>query len=858
MSGNLLHKDISMQSSKMRLLSGFLFGLFLLSACLSLSAVAQTTAPNEWTWVGGSNTANQSGVYGTLKSPATGNIPGARNQPANWTDSSGNLWLFGGVGIDANGNSGFLNDLWKFNPATKEWAWMGGSSIMTKTNNVWGQRGVYGTLGTPGTGNIPGGRYGAASWTDNSGNLWLFGGYGLAIDAPSYTDGPLNDLWEYSTSTNEWTWMGGHSQVHSSSCTFGTLKTPATGNYPCITENATSWNGSSGNLWLFGGIGTGVSSLASNDLWKFYPSTNPSTIEWAWMSGGDNLAESYSTVYGALGVQAAGNTPGGREGTSSWTDSNGDLWLFGGYGESFDTIYWTDLNELWEFNPSNNEWALWMPGSSTAEYQFGIFGTLGMPAAGNIPGGRTYASNWTDNSGNFWLFGGRDTDWEKGSTWGVLNDIWEFNPTTKEWTWMGGSSPERSSQESCYISYFTEYCGQSGVYGTSGTPAPENLPGGRASAVSWTDKNGNLWLFGGSGFDINGTSGYLNDMWEYQPSTTPSFPTAVKPVISPSGGSFTTSASVTITDSTPNALIYYTTDGVTTPTTSSTLYTGAITLTTTETIRAVAMAANYLNSAVASQTYTVNLPTAAQPTILPAAATYTSVKSVTITDTTPNATIYYAINGTPTTSSTVYNGTAITVSTSETIEAIAVAPNYLNSTVASATYIIDLPPDFSVPATLPPVTVTTGTSWNENIAVTPLNGFTGNVSFSCSNLPTEATCSFLPNTITGSGSTKITVTATAPFTASLDRNTNPFLPASALAALLCCFGLRKRRRLQMLLLVVVSLAGLSLVTSCGGGSSAISSPKVPYYTPLPNTETVTVTAASGSLTHGTTFTLTVN
>jgi hypothetical protein len=85
------------------------------------------------------------------------------------------------------------------------------------------------------------------------------------------------------------------------------------------------------------------------------------------------------------------------------------------------------------------------------------------------------------------------------------------------------------------------------------------------------------------------------------------------------------------------------------------------------------------------------------------------------------------------------------------------------------------------------------------------------------------------------------------------RKSFPALPGSALAVMLCCFGLRKRRHLQMILLVVVSLAGLSLVTSCGGGSS----PSKPTYTPLPNTETVTVTATSGSLSHTTTFTLTV-
>ena len=62
------------------------------------------------------------------------------------------LW---GYGFDANGNVGNLNDLWEFNPSTKQWTWMGGSSTV---GNRRGQPGVYGTSGTPAAGNIPGGR----------------------------------------------------------------------------------------------------------------------------------------------------------------------------------------------------------------------------------------------------------------------------------------------------------------------------------------------------------------------------------------------------------------------------------------------------------------------------------------------------------------------------------------------------------------------------------------------------------------------------------------------------------------------------------------------------------------------------
>src|ERR1035441_6276767 len=108
---------------------------------------------------------------------------------------SGNFWLFGGDGFDANGNWGELNDLWEFEPSTNKWAWMGGSSTPgCVANDFCGEPGVYGTLGRPAAGNIPGSRTGASTWTDGFGHLWLFGGEGKDANGEF---GSLNDLWEF-------------------------------------------------------------------------------------------------------------------------------------------------------------------------------------------------------------------------------------------------------------------------------------------------------------------------------------------------------------------------------------------------------------------------------------------------------------------------------------------------------------------------------------------------------------------------------------------------------------------------------------------------------------------------------------
>ena len=177
--------------------------------------------------------------------------------------------------------------------------------------------------------------------------------------------------------------------------------------------------------------------------------------------------------------------------------------------------------------------------------------------------------------------------------------------------------------------------------------------------------------------------------------------TAAAPTFSPGAGPYNVVQTVAISDTTSGATIYYTTDGTipTYPITGTTQqYTGPINVPVTETVKAIAGGPGYTSSTYATATYTLKVAT---PTFTPGAGTYTSIQTVTISDATPGATIYYTTNGTtPTTASAVYStSTPITVSASQTLEAIGVLTGFTNSATTTGAYTIHLPaaatPSFS-------------------------------------------------------------------------------------------------------------------------------------------------------------------
>lgn len=171
------------------------------------------------------------------------------------------------------------------------------------------------------------------------------------------------------------------------------------------------------------------------------------------------------------------------------------------------------------------------------------------------------------------------------------------------------------------------------------------------------------------------------------------------PVMSPSGGTYSSSGtSVTITTTTNGASIYYTTNG-TSPSCSGlgTLYSSVIPITSTTTIKAIACKNEMDASNIITAVYTISgsggSAKPATPNFSPVAGTYTGSQTITISCSTGSVQIRYNLNTTaPTcTTGTVYSSSAKPVmSIDGTIKTIACSTSNVSSDVATGSYVIKI------------------------------------------------------------------------------------------------------------------------------------------------------------------------
>lgn len=521
---------------------------------------------NDWTWMFGPDTAGTYGAYGLASLPpppspsADQNTPGGRDFSATWSGPSDQKWMFGGWGLPVQGASPpyipfFMGDLWLFWPGVDSGTgiWIPADLPTTTTKTPLGLITVVANLApleTPGSSSVltnstttytdisgdvitnyypavPGARWGSVTWSDASGNFYLFGGQGNA--APGFS-GLLNDFWKFTPTTYDTSagnYTGSYTYLGSWTNLSGFASANVRGVYTGTAFPGGRWGAAyctdaSGTVWMFGGQGydsNGAIGLL-NDLWKY------SGGAWTWVGPSVSSVGQNNGVYGTLGTPGPGTYPGGRQTAVLWPDNLGHLWLFGGLG--LDSVGTQNpgtagslpngsapegalLNDLWEYDIATQQWT-WMSGggaSGLAE-QIGVYGIQQVPAAGFYPGSRWGSSGWSDSNGNLWFFGGWGYASSLAQSTGFLDDIWEYHTTGTNkglWTWWKGSSNVNESGN--YPTYLPVFYG---------VPFVNNQPGARRGTALWQqDAFSEVWMFGGQGYDSIGANGYMGETWTYLP-----------------------------------------------------------------------------------------------------------------------------------------------------------------------------------------------------------------------------------------------------------------------------------------------------------------------------------------------------
>lgn len=368
---------------------------------------------------------------------------------------------------------------------------------------------------------------------------------------------------------------------------------------------------------------------------------------------------------------------------------------------------------------------------------------------------------------------------------------------------------------------------------------------------------------------------------------------AAMPTFSIPPGTYTSAQTVAITDSTPGTTIYFTTNGIM-PTTSSTVYSGPIAVSSTETIEAIATASGYSQSAVATAAYTINLPkTTPSVSVSTASSSISTAQSLQVTisvsgasgNSTPTGIVTGSSGGYTSTQASLTNGTASIVipagslSTGNDTLTATYAPDTASSAIykaASGTASITVTnPVYSMTATS--VTIASGGLATSTVTLSSSNGYAGTVFLVCAitSSPSGATdlptCTTTQTVALTSATTSATATIAVNSTAASAAVTWPNVRngrgwavtgGTALALLLIPWIPRKRRNCLSLIGVLVAttlLGGLVACGGVGGGRSTTPPPSNPGTTKGSYTVAVTGTGNdSATTTASTTFTITVN
>jgi N-acetylneuraminic acid mutarotase len=261
---------------------------------------------NEWAYL-----SDYQNVKGQFLNPSLG-IIGSRCGHSSALLSNGSLIVFAGNGIDYNGITGFLNDLWLYNFDTGYWSFLQGNVSC----NINGNYSSY----------IVGSRYLHSMVIQPNDSLFVFGGYGCASSGCGY----LNDLWQYDFVLRQWTYLNGDKSTDNGGAYSFNGKVGSRSSHSMVMK-------SNDTFLLFGGYGFDSILVAGdlNDLWEY----NITMGEWNFLYGDD--------IVDKKGNYSTNGTIGSREAFSMVINpNNNDLVIFGGYGID-NTGLKGPLNDIW-------------------------------------------------------------------------------------------------------------------------------------------------------------------------------------------------------------------------------------------------------------------------------------------------------------------------------------------------------------------------------------------------------------------------------------------------------------------------------------------------------------------------------
>jgi hypothetical protein len=235
------------------------------------------------------------------------NKPNARYRTRAWFDENNNFWMYGGA-IDNSSGTFSYNDLWMYNISTNLWSFVSGNKNTTYCKDC--PNGVYPTAsGTGGIQYFPRARSDYAYWKDNSGNIWIYGGY-----AESHGADEFGDLWKFNPINNEWTLISGND----------TLNPPKTATNPGSRNAPYCWVGNDNKLYMSGG---------QRQYWYFLRDTwrvNPSDGNWEVVKI-DSLSNE-APISAGFRIESTTNSPGSSVNTLNHLTTGSHTYMFSGYG----------------------------------------------------------------------------------------------------------------------------------------------------------------------------------------------------------------------------------------------------------------------------------------------------------------------------------------------------------------------------------------------------------------------------------------------------------------------------------------------------------------------------------------------